>query len=170
MVIKRVTIIRQINEVIKSVCKMPDDEEEDEEEEKEGNDEESLISFKKLVKIMNLCQVYVPLIQQKENDSTYMSFDISDMMELQRSKEAYKHFVQLQADSLEQIMKKFQGEDPSIDCEQVSSFLNLMTNFCIKKNNYYLSILQSSCLLTTLFATHLQINRQNLRTMYFEKV
>jgi hypothetical protein len=62
MVIKRVTIIRQINEVIKSVCKMPDDDEEDEEEEKEGNEEESLISFKKLVKIMNLCQVYVPLI------------------------------------------------------------------------------------------------------------
>ncbi len=57
MVIKRVTIIRQINDVIKSVCKMPDDEDD------VDGDEESVISFKKIVKIMNLCQVYVPLIQ-----------------------------------------------------------------------------------------------------------
>ena len=92
MVIKRVTIIRQINDVIKSVCKIPNDEEE---ELDQAGDEEVLISFKKLVKIMNLCQVYVPLVQQKENNSTYMSFDIKDMMELQTSKEAYKHFVEL---------------------------------------------------------------------------
>jgi hypothetical protein len=57
MVIKRVTIIRQINDVIKSVCKMPDDEDD------VDGEEESVISFKKIVKIMNLCQVYVPLIQ-----------------------------------------------------------------------------------------------------------
>jgi hypothetical protein len=58
MVIKRVTIIRQINDVIKSVCKMPDDE-----DDVEGDEGESVISFKKIVKIMNLCQVYVPIIQ-----------------------------------------------------------------------------------------------------------
>ena len=60
MVIKRVTIIRQINDVIKSVCKIPNDEEG---EVDQADDEEVLISFKKLVKIMNLCQVYVPLVQ-----------------------------------------------------------------------------------------------------------
>jgi len=49
MVIKRVTIIRQINDVIKSVCRMPDDEDDCE------GEGESVISFKKVVKIMNLC-------------------------------------------------------------------------------------------------------------------
>jgi hypothetical protein len=36
---------------------MPDDEDDVE------GDVESVISFKKIVKIMNLCQVYVPIIQ-----------------------------------------------------------------------------------------------------------
>lgn len=48
MVIKRVTIIRQVNEVIKSVCRVTDDDD-------DGGDEETVISFNKLVKIMNLC-------------------------------------------------------------------------------------------------------------------
>ncbi len=47
MVIKRVTIIRQVNEVIRSVCNVRDDE--------ENADGEAVISLKKLVKIMNLC-------------------------------------------------------------------------------------------------------------------
>lgn len=47
MVIKRVTIIRQVNEVIRSVCNVTDDE--------DNADGEAVISFKKLVKIMNLC-------------------------------------------------------------------------------------------------------------------
>jgi hypothetical protein len=36
---------------------MPDDE-----DDVEGDEGESVISFKKIVKIMNLCQVYVPII------------------------------------------------------------------------------------------------------------
>lgn len=47
MVIKRVTIIRQVNEVIRSVCNVTDDE--------DNADGDAVISFKKLVKIMNLC-------------------------------------------------------------------------------------------------------------------
>ncbi len=47
MVIKRVTIIRQVNEVIRSVCNVTDDE--------DNSDGDVVISFKKLVKIMNLC-------------------------------------------------------------------------------------------------------------------
>jgi phage pi2 protein 07 len=55
---------------------------------------------------MNLCQVYVPLVHQKPNDSTRWSFDSRDM-------------------SLEFIMAEFSKEDTTNDGE-VSSFLNLM--------------------------------------------
>jgi|LauGreDrversion4_2_1035121.scaffolds.fasta_scaffold413750_2 hypothetical protein len=74
---------------------------------------------------MNLCQVYVPLVHQKPNDSTRWSFDSRDMRELERSKEAYKRFVEVQAESLEFIMAEFSKEDTTNDGE-VSSFLNLM--------------------------------------------
>jgi len=47
------------------------------------------------------------------------------MRELERSKEAYKRFVEVQAESLEFIMAEFSKEDTTNDGE-VSSFLNLM--------------------------------------------
>lgn len=36
-----------------------------------------------------------------------MSIDTLDLLELTKSKEAYKHFVELQADSLDSILKSF---------------------------------------------------------------
>jgi len=42
----------------------------DDEEEEEDSGEEKAMSTKKLVKIMNLCQVYIPLTQIEANNST----------------------------------------------------------------------------------------------------
>ena len=50
-----------------------------------------------------------------------MSFDVRDMGDLERSKEAYKRFVEVQADSMEKILESFGRSD-----EGVSGFLNLM--------------------------------------------
>jgi hypothetical protein len=85
MVIKRLSIIRQVNEVIEAVCQMK----------KEEDDDEEAVSFKKLVKIMNLCHVYIPIFHQKPNNSSYLSLETMDLLELTRSKEAYKSFVEL---------------------------------------------------------------------------
>ena len=58
MIIKRLTIIRQVNDVIEKVCKIHEVRSEETQTDEESND----ISFKKLVKIMNLCHVYIPLV------------------------------------------------------------------------------------------------------------
>lgn len=78
---KRLSIIRKVNEVIEKVC-----------DNETGDD---ALSFKKVVKILNLCHIFIPLIQVKANNSTDLSLDIKDLIELTKSKEKYKRFVWL---------------------------------------------------------------------------
>jgi hypothetical protein len=54
-----------VNDVIEKVCHMPNDE-----DGKDESEDERAMSVKKLVKIMNLCQVYVPLVQISANNSS----------------------------------------------------------------------------------------------------
>ena len=68
---------------------MPHDDQEDD------SGDEKAMSLKKLVKIMNLCLVYVPLTQVQPNNSTKLSLDLNDLSELSKSKEKYKEFVEL---------------------------------------------------------------------------
>eukprot|EP00347_Sterkiella_histriomuscorum_P009154 403342313 len=79
-ILKRLNIIRRVNEVIVKVCDNPYD--------------EQRISFKKVVKIFNLCHIYIPLMQVKSNNSTDLSLDIKDMIELTTNKDKHKRFVQ----------------------------------------------------------------------------
>lgn len=88
------------------------------------------ISFKKLVKIFNLCHLFVPIIQLKPNNSTHLSLDISDLRELTTSKEKYKRFVDLQTESLELMVEGFQLPDT------VSSLLYLVSRHIIEQNQY----------------------------------
>ena len=53
MVIKRLTIIRQVNDVIEKVCVTNNT---------DSDTEENTISLKKLVKVLNMCHVFVPII------------------------------------------------------------------------------------------------------------
>lgn len=96
MIIKRLTIIRQVNDAIEKVVTIDD-----------GDDEgrENQVSYKRLVKVMNLCHIYIPIIHKKPNNSSQMSLDLNDLKELVRSKSHYKQFVDLQTESLEHIMK-----------------------------------------------------------------
>ena len=93
------------------------------------SEDEKAMSVKKLVKIMNLCQVYVPLVQMAPNNSSKMSLDLLDLGELGRSKEKYREFVELQADSLENIMRDsyLDGSVREIPKDTVSEFLKLLT-------------------------------------------
>lgn len=95
MIIKRLCIIRQVNDVIEKVCTSSLQEDNGKFNSTDGNDERETISLKKLVKIMNLCHIYIPLIQCKPNNSTLLSLDIVDLMELCKNKEVYKNFVDL---------------------------------------------------------------------------
>jgi hypothetical protein len=65
MIIKRLNILKQVNEVIEQICTMPTNSENEDEMRGSGEEssEEPVITMKKLVKIMNLCQVYVPIVQ-----------------------------------------------------------------------------------------------------------
>ena len=64
------------------------------------------ISFKKLIKILNICHIYIPLVHVKANNSTDLSLNIVDMaMTLGSDKTKYKRFVELQRESLELILK-----------------------------------------------------------------
>lgn len=96
MIMKRLSIIRQVNTVIEKVCKVSQDsDEEGEDIQEEG---ESMISYKKLVKIMNLCHIYIPIVQSvynPANNSTKLSLDPMDLIELCKSKHRYKEFVDL---------------------------------------------------------------------------
>ena len=78
-----------------------------------------------------------------------MSLDLLDLAELGRSKEKYRMFVELQAESLESIMRDsyLDGSIRDISKDTVTEFLQLLTRLCIDKNKYRLSILQSSCLM-----------------------
>jgi hypothetical protein len=93
------------------------------------SEDEKAMSVKKLVKIMNLCQVYVPLVQMSPNNSSKMSLDLLDLGELGRSKEKYREFVDLQAESLENIMRDsyLDGSVREIPKDTVSEFLKLLT-------------------------------------------
>jgi len=93
------------------------------------SEDERAMSVKKLVKIMNLCQVYVPLVQMVPNNSSKMSLDLLDSAELGRSKEKYREFVELQAESLENIMRDsyLDGSVRDIPKDTVAEFLKLLT-------------------------------------------
>lgn len=101
MVIKRLSIIRQVNEAIERVCMSQND------MERLSEEYDETISLKKLVKIMNICHVYVPLVQVRPNNSSHMSLEVLDLIELCRSKEKYRAFVNLQTESLEAILAAF---------------------------------------------------------------
>ncbi len=64
-ILRRLNIIRRVNEVIEKVT-----------------EDDETISFKKLVKILNLCHIYVPIVNVKANNSTHLSLDIKDMVDL----------------------------------------------------------------------------------------
>jgi hypothetical protein len=100
MIIKRLNIIKQVNEVIEKVSKAPLDESKD-----KLMEENKAMSAKKLVKIMNLCSIYIPLVQIEPNNSTKISLDVGDLAELTKSKEKYREFVHLQAKSFEIIIR-----------------------------------------------------------------
>ena len=93
------------------------------------SEDERAMSVKKLVKIMNLCQVYVPLVQMVPNNSSKMSLDLLDLAELGRSKEKYREFVELQVESLENIMRDsyLDGSVREIPKDTVAEFLKLLT-------------------------------------------
>lgn len=61
-IMKRLNIIRQVNEVIERVV--------------EVNEDGETITFKKLIKIFNLIQIYIPLVQIKANNSTDFCLNI----------------------------------------------------------------------------------------------
>jgi hypothetical protein len=94
MIIKRLSIIRQVNQVIEKVSTRVDESENGEDRTAEETPMK-LLSLKRLVKIMNLCQVYIPIAHIKSNNSTHLSLDVSDMMEIVKEKSAYKDFVNL---------------------------------------------------------------------------
>jgi hypothetical protein len=81
---RRMTIIRRVNEIIDRISEL-----------------DEKLSFKKVVKILNLCQIFVPLAVVKANNSTDFSLNIKDLIELGNSKEKYKRYVGLQVESLE---------------------------------------------------------------------
>ena len=125
MIMKRLQIIRQVNTVIDNVCKT---------EVPEQESEEDAISVKKLVKILNLCHVYVPIVHcNLGTNSTKMSLDPLDLLELGKTKQRYKDFVDLQCESLEAIVAGF--GDPG-DVSTVSRFLSLLAKHCVAKNQY----------------------------------
>jgi hypothetical protein len=73
---RRMTIIRRVNEIIDRISEQDDK-----------------LSFKKVVKILNLCQIFVPLAVVKANNSTDFSLNIKDLIELGNSKDKYKRCV-----------------------------------------------------------------------------
>lgn len=125
MIMKRLQIIRQVNTVIENVCKteMPEEE-----------TDEDAISCKKLVKILNLCHVYVPIMHcELGTNSTKLSLDPLDLLELGKSKQRYKEFVDLQCESLEAIVAGFGDAG---NASTVSRFLSLLAKHCVAKNQY----------------------------------
>lgn len=117
-ILKRLTIIRKVNEVIHKVTI------------DSINNDENVISFKKVVKILNLCHIFIPLIHVKANNSTDMSLDIKDMVELTMSKDKYKRFVLLQTESLELIVKGFKIPIT------VNNIFLLLSRYTIDKHEY----------------------------------
>jgi hypothetical protein len=86
------------------------------------------------VKILNLCHVYVPIVHcDLGTNSTKLSLDPLDLLELGKSKQRYKEFVDLQCESLEAIVAGFgyAGETGT-----VSRFLSLLAKHCVAKNQY----------------------------------
>ena len=120
-IMKRMSIIRQVHEVLEKVVS-----DESMSERASG----SSVSFKKLVKILNLIHIFVPLIQVKGNNSTDLSLDIGDMLELTTSKEKYKKYVLLQMESLELIMKEFRVPI------NINNVFLLITRYMIDKNQF----------------------------------
>ena len=49
------------------------------------------------------------------------------------------------------------------DKEVVSEFLTLLTNFCVNKNQYRLSSLQTSCLLLEMLHVYLSLNKLHFK-------
>ena len=125
---KRLSIIRNVHEAIMRV-----------------NDEEDRISFKKLAKILNLCHIFIPLINVKPNNSSDISLNIKDLYEMSRSKDKYKKFIELQAESLEMMVEAF-GMPVTLN----NLFL-LLTRYLIDKNHYFINPLESSCILTEVY-------------------
>lgn len=127
------------------------------------------MSFKRLVKILNLCHIYIPLIHLKQNNSTQLSLAPSDLLNLLKDKASYKDFVNLQTESVELIIKAF-SESEDVE-EDVSGFLSLLsTRFCIQKSKYALRPLESAALMTELFNLHLQFNELSLKEAFFSKL
>ncbi|CDW86595.1 UNKNOWN [Stylonychia lemnae] len=149
-IIKRLSIIRRVNEVIEKVTT---------EEKQQG-----LITFKKLVKILNICHIYIPLIQIKPNNSTEFSLDIRDMIELTTSKEKYKRYVYLQTQSILQIIKGF-GVHLTIN----NLFL-LITRFIIDKPLYFIPPIEVSCLVAECYYSHIILKESHLRKRFLEKL
>lgn len=108
---RRVTIIRSVNEAIEKL-----------------SENEERISFKRLVKILNLCHIFIPVVAVKSNNSTDFSLNIRDLIDMSKSKEKYKRFVEIQSRSLEMMIEAF-----GIAVNLQNLFL-LLTKYMIGKN------------------------------------
>lgn len=71
MIIKRLSIIKQVNSVIQRVSQRAEESSESDSQDEEGSitkkekAQDKPLSFKRLVKILNLCHVYIPIIHIK---------------------------------------------------------------------------------------------------------
>jgi ribosomal protein L18E len=81
-VVKRISIKRRLN-IIRSVNEAID----------KVNEDENSVSFSKIAKILNLCHIFVPIVSVNSNNSTDLSLDINDLIEMTKSKEKYKRYV-----------------------------------------------------------------------------
>lgn len=70
------TIIRKVNEIIDNIT-----------------DDDESVSFKKIVKILNICQIFIPLANVKANNSTDFSLNIKDLIQLGQNKDLYRFYV-----------------------------------------------------------------------------
>ena len=111
-ILKRLTIIRRVTEVIEEITIAPE------------------FNFKKLVKILNLCHIYVPVSTTKANNSTDMSLDARDLLEMTRDKDRYRVFVERQRQSLEAMIRGFRVP------YTVPNFFLLLTRYMLDKCTY----------------------------------
>lgn len=150
-IIKRLTIIRKVNEDIEKVA-------EDHQTADNG------ISFKKLVKIFNLCHLFVPLIQVKANNSTYLSLEIRDLQELTHSKDKYKQYVDMQTESLELILTGFGAQ------LTINSLFQLLARYIIDLNHYHLKPLEAASLLLECQHSHVHLRQLYLQNRFIHKM
>lgn len=108
---RRLSIIRDVSEAIETV-----------------NENDFRLSFKRITKILNLCHILVPLVNVKANNSTDLSLEIRDLLEMSKSKEKYKRYIELQAQSLERMVEAFKIK------ATLNNFFLILNRYLIDRN------------------------------------